>query len=115
MHPLSAPSAAHDRRVLALLVESDSDTRRMYAEYLKLASCEIDEAGDGREALAKAISRPPDVIVTDTRLPGMNGFDLCSLLRRDVTTQTIPIVVVTGETFPSDVSRAEEAGADVVL
>ena len=73
------------------LVDRDPDTRKMYAEYLRLsAACETDEAEDGREALAKAMSRHPDVIVTETRLPGINGFDLCTLLRRDTSTSAIP-------------------------
>ena len=52
--------------VLALLVDKDQDTRHLYAEYLKLGNWRVDEAGDGREALAKAIALRPDVIVTDT-------------------------------------------------
>ena len=52
----------------ALLVDRDPDTRRMYAEYLTYASWVIDEAGDGREALAKAITGLPDIIVTNTSL-----------------------------------------------
>jgi DNA-binding response OmpR family regulator len=100
---------------LALLVDHDDDTRHMYAEYLKRAACEIDEATDGREGLAKAISRRPSVVVTETRLPGMNGFDLCRLLRRDLLTQSIPIVVVTGSAQVSDIEHARTAGADIVL
>ena len=115
MHPTTALRSPHDHPVLALLVDRDADTRGMYAEYLRLAACEIDEAGDGREALAKAFSRHPDVIITETRLPGISGFDLCNLLRSDAATQTIPIVVVTGDAFPSHVTRAEQSGADVVL
>src|SRR6476619_2091162 len=83
---------------LTLLVDRDSDTRRMYAEYLTQASaCVIDEAEDGREALAKAISSRPDILITETRLPGISGYDLCSLLRADETTRDIPIVFITGE------------------
>jgi CheY-like chemotaxis protein len=101
---------------LALLVDRDRDTRRMYAEYLRLAeACDIVEAEDGRDALAKALARHPDVIVTETRLPGINGFDLCALLRRDTATSGIPIIVVTGDAFAADVRRAERAGADTVL
>ena len=100
---------------MALLVDRDADTRKMYAEYLRLSSCLIEEAEDGREALAKAISYQPDIIVTETRLPGINGFDLCSLLRQDATTSAIPIVVVTGDAFDTDVRRAQMAGADAVL
>jgi two-component system cell cycle response regulator DivK len=115
MHSTIALSSARNPSILALLVDRDADTRRMYAEYLRLALCEIEEAADGREALAKAISRRPDVIVTETRLPGMSGFDLCGLLRHDTTTQEIPIVVVTADSVPSTVSRAEDAGANLVL
>ena len=100
---------------MALLVDRDTDTRKMYAEYLKLFSCVIEEAEDGREALAKAISYLPDVIITETRLPGISGFDLCSLLRQDEATSAIPIVVVTGDAFDAQVRRAHMAGADAVL
>jgi two-component system cell cycle response regulator DivK len=115
MDTRTALPSAQDHSVLALLVDRDPETRRMYAEYLKLALCEIEEASDGREALAKAISRRPDVIVTETRLPGISGFDLCGLLRHDSTTQAIPIVVVTGDSYPASVTRAERAGANLVL
>lgn len=87
----------------------------MYAEYLKLGHWEIEEAADGREALAKAIAIRPDVIVTETRLSGINGYELCNLLRHDVSTATIPIVVVTADAFATDLTRASQAGADAVL
>jgi CheY-like chemotaxis protein len=57
----------------------------------------------------------PDVIVTEMRLPGISGADLCGLLRQDLTTQTIPIVVVTADAYASDLERARASGADVVL
>jgi len=83
MDPRPAPLTSPDlgRSPLALLVDRDVDTRKMYAEYLRLSVCDIDEADDGREALAMAIAHHPDVIITETRLPGINGFDLCRLLR----------------------------------
>ncbi len=62
--------AEKDKAPLALLVDRDADTRRMYAEYLKRSFCIIEEADDGRAALAKAISSRPDIIVTETQLPG---------------------------------------------
>jgi CheY-like chemotaxis protein len=101
--------------VFALLVDRDEDTRRMYAEYLRVHACIIEQATDGREALAKALARHHDVIVTETRLPGIDGYQLCGLLRRDEVTTTTPIIVVTGEAYSSDVDRAYRAGATVVL
>jgi two-component system cell cycle response regulator DivK len=98
---------------LALIVDRDADTRRLYAEYLRLSACVVEEAEDGREALAKAISHQPDVIITETRLPGMSGLELCDLLRSDASTRNIPIVIITGDAF--HVTRAQTLAADAVL
>ena len=65
----------------------------MYAEYLAFGAWSVDQASDGREALAKAIASRPDVIVTESRLPGISGFDLCSILKQDPATRSIPIVI----------------------
>ena len=111
-HP---PPTGSGFELRVLLVDRDHDTRRLYSDYLKEAACEIEEAQDGREALARALSRHYDVVVTETRLPGINGYQLCDLLRRDATTHALPIIVVTGETFPNDLERARRAGADVIL
>src|SRR3954468_260420 len=97
---------------LALLVDRDRATRQIYAECLRQTGCDTDEADDGREALAKAIARHPDVVVTETRLPGIDGCALCELLRNDPTTRETAIVVVTGDEYERDIARARKAGAD---
>jgi CheY-like chemotaxis protein len=112
---MSFPIVHRRARPLALIVDHDDDTRSMYSEYLKQAGCETDEAADGPDALAKAIALRPDVIVTETRLPGINGFELCEILRRDGVTRSIPIIVVTATGDPPSTARARTAGADVVL
>src|SRR6185436_7729673 len=111
-----APAAARqDAPLVALIADRDAETRRIYAEFLALSDCRIEQAEDGREALAKVFSRQPDVVITETHLPGINGFELCALLRQDSATRSIPIVVVTGDSVAADVQRAETAGADAVL
>jgi two-component system cell cycle response regulator DivK len=112
---ISAPDLSSSRPPLALLVDRDVDTRSTYAECMRRAAWEVEEAVDGPEALAKAIARPPEVVVTDTRLAGISGYDLCRLLRRDIATHEIPVVVVTAGVYKDHVTRAEEAGADAVL
>jgi two-component system cell cycle response regulator DivK len=102
-------------RMSALLADRDDDTRQMYGALLRSLSIDVDEASDGREALAKALARPYDVVITDTRLPGINGYELCQLLRRDVATTATPIIVVTAEAFATNIERARKAGADQVL
>jgi CheY-like chemotaxis protein len=100
---------------LVLLVDRDADTRRMYAECFRSSQLQVDEAEDGREALAKAITLHPDVVITETRLTGMDGFTLCTLLRKDSATADIPVVFVTGDAFEHDLNRARAAGAETVL
>jgi two-component system cell cycle response regulator DivK len=115
MAVLAHVDASEHRAPLTLLVDHDADTRRLYAEFLTLSSCHIEEAEDGREALAKAIAWHPDIVVTETRLPGINGYDLCNLLRADSSTRDIPILFVTSDAFDNDLRRAERVGADAVL
>jgi len=100
---------------IALLVDRDDDTRQMYAEFLKQSAWEVVEAADGADALVKALARRPSIIVTETRLPVVDGFELCERLRREATTEAIPILVVTADAYAPDVERARAAGANVVL
>ena len=101
--------------LLALVVDDDRDTRELYAQYLILKNWRVEEAADGREALAKALSSRPDVIITETRLPGLSGFDLCELLRQDRATRRTPILAVTGDAQRSTADRAAASGVDAVL
>lgn len=86
----------------------------MYATYLE-STCDIEQAEDGREALAKALTRHPSVIVTETRLPGIDGFELCRILRTDEQSRQIPILFVTGDASEQAAQRAAACGADAVL
>lgn len=74
-----------------------------------------EEAADGREALARAIDDRLDMLVADTELPGIDGYDLCHLLRSDREMHDLPIVLVTGTSQPNTLHRAATAGADAVI
>jgi CheY-like chemotaxis protein len=99
---------------LALLAHH-RDSLSVYARYLRGASYQVEETNDGRQALALALSRRPHVVIADVGLPGIDGFQLCEVLRRDRLTQATPIIVVTRDTSPADIAQAERVGADVVL
>jgi len=89
-------------RALVLLVDDCDDSREMYAEFLG-ESFEIAQASSGAEAIAKAKEMDPDAIVMDIGLPDMPGQEAISLLRRDVRTERIPVVVVSGFAEPEGV------------
>lgn len=100
---------------LVLLVEPDADMRTRYRTALEEIGYDVDEAEDGREALALAFSRRPSFIVTQTRLAFIDGYELCALLRRDRETRAARIVVLCEDAHPLQIERARSAGADARL
>jgi two-component system cell cycle response regulator DivK len=100
---------------LALVADADPGSREMYVETMKLANWAVVEATDGPEALAVALSRRPDVIVADSHLPGISGYELCDLLRRDLATRAIPVVLVTSDAMARELEHARTSGATSVM
>jgi CheY-like chemotaxis protein len=109
------PVAETTRSQRALIVDGDEDTRELYQALLVPRCYSVEHATNGREALAQAILHPPDVIVMETRLGGVDGYCLCELLRADRDTKSVAIVVLTADARPASLERARRAGADVVL
>jgi two-component system phosphate regulon response regulator PhoB len=83
-------------RHTVLIVEDDTDLRRMYRAALAVAGYDVQEAGDGFEALRRLDWNPPDVVVLDLMLPTVSGHIVCQEIAESATTRHIPIVVVTG-------------------
>jgi CheY-like chemotaxis protein len=97
------------------VVDPDRDARLLYREALRSMPFEIVDAADGCEALIKAIEEPPSLVITESRLPFIDGHTLCDLLRRDVATRHTGILMLTGEAPPALQQRAVAFGADSVL
>jgi CheY-like chemotaxis protein len=76
-------------------VDPDDDVRLLYRETLRRAGYDILEAPDGRDALTKALVRVPSLVITELRLPFIDGFALCDILRRDRTTAGVPVLIIT--------------------
>ena len=84
------------RRKRILIVEDDIDLRRMFRTALAMAGYDVDEAGDGVDALNMVENRPPDLIVLDLVLRALDGISVQQELAARTFTQHIPIVIVTG-------------------
>ena len=102
-------------RILVLFIDGHADTRAVYSEYLALVGCEVDEADNGTDALAKAHARPHDLVVTEAALPGVDGYELCRQFRNDAALRQTPFIVITTDEQTSAADRARSAGADAVL
>jgi len=101
--------------MLVLLVDSDAGIRTRYRTALEQIGYDVDEAADGREALTIALNRRPAFVVTETRLAFIDGYDLCTLLRRDRETSDARIVVLSEDAHPLQSERARVVAADARL
>ncbi len=103
------------KKCTVLLVDDVSDSREMYAFFLRSAGYAVHEAADGGDALAIALEFRPDVIVMDLSLPSMDGWTAIANLAKSAETAHIPVIVLSAHTFPADEQRAREAGAAAFL
>ena len=92
-----------------LVVEDEMQIARTLRDYLEVAGFDVTVVGDGSAALASARGDRPDLVVLDLGLPGMDGLDVASELRR---TSTTPIVMLTARGEESDRIVGLELGAD---
>ena len=78
-----------------LLVDDDPAILRLLEVNFRLEGFGVDAASHGEEALAIATATPPDVVVLDLMMPGMDGRELCHRLRGEAETASVPIVFLT--------------------
>ncbi len=98
-----------------LLVDDDPDLMDLLCLALANAGYLTRTAATGEEALRKALRAPPDLVVLDVVLPGMNEFSVCQQLRRHPATAAIPILMISA--LPGQFPRlvGVEAGANAYL
>jgi DNA-binding response OmpR family regulator len=93
-----------------LLVEDDHDIAEPLARALGREGYDVSSAGDGRVALQTVLDAPPDLIILDIGLPGMNGLDVCRHVR-EVRPQ-VPILMLTARDGELETVAGLDAGAD---
>jgi two-component system cell cycle response regulator DivK len=112
-------STAHDADPavpLVLIVEDDRGTRALYREYLSSSGFRTADAHNGYQALEKARDMKPDAVLTDLAVPGMDGFELCRVLKQSAAMRGIPIIAITGHSeYLDEPDRFAQAGIDQVL
>jgi PAS domain S-box-containing protein len=92
-----------------LVIEDEADYQALLHTILTDQGYQVEIAPDGLTALSIAQASPPDIILLDWMLPGMDGLNVCRNIRR---WSNVPIIVVTSKTSQEDLIAALEAGAD---
>jgi DNA-binding response OmpR family regulator len=94
------------------IVEDSPDIAELIRHYLTRAGYETTTAASGRDALIEARQSPPDLVILDVMLPGMDGMQVCQALRGEAATANIPILMLTARGEEADRVRGLELGAD---
>ncbi len=107
---------AKDLRGLKVLVIDDSKTIRRTAEsLLKKAGCEVITAIDGFEALAMVADHHPDLIFVDIMMPRLDGYQTCSLIKRNELYRDIPVIMLSSKDGLFDRARGRIVGSEQYL
>jgi putative two-component system response regulator len=100
---------------LVLIVQDDPGQARQLKALLQEQGHRVAVAGDGKQALAKAKQLKPNLVISDSVMPGMDGYTVCHALKQDGELKEIPLILITGAVEPRDLVRALQAGADYCI
>jgi len=100
------------KKPTVLVVDDEADIRNLVSYHLTRNGFLVRAAASGEKAIEAVRESVPDVVVLDLMLPGMDGLDVCRVLRRNPRTSHIPIVMLTARDEETDVVTGLELGAD---
>ncbi|MCC9607253.1 response regulator [Blastopirellula sp. JC732] len=98
-----------------LIADDNQANVELLEAYLAGVDCETEIAVNGQDALDKAASFKPDLILLDVMMPKLSGFEVCQKLKSDPATSRIMILMVTALNELGDIERAVTAGTDDFL
>ncbi|WP_374350205.1 twitching motility response regulator PilG [Chitinimonas sp.] len=101
---------------IKVMVIDDSNTIRRSAEiFLGQAGCEVILAEDGFDALAKISDHHPDVIFVDVMMPRLDGYQTCSLIKKNPRFKSTPVIMLSSKDGLFDRARGRMVGSDEYL
>ncbi len=95
-----------------LVVDDEPDLVELVSYNLKKEGFRVTTASNGEEGLEKILKGPVDLLVLDLMLPGIQGVEVCRMIRRNPKTESLPIIMLTARSDMSDKIRGLETGAD---
>jgi signal transduction histidine kinase/CheY-like chemotaxis protein len=98
-----------------LLIVEDNPDLRQYVRGIFDKRYQVEEAQDGEEGLRKAFELVPDIVICDLMMPRLNGFGFCQVLKTDLRTNHIPVVMLTAKATLEDRLEGLTLGADDYL
>lgn len=100
-----------EKTPLVLIVDDVAKNLQVLGTILSKQNYKVAAANNGEQALKIAGNTLPDLIFLDIMMPGINGFEVCSKLKKDQKTADIPVIFLTAKIEPEDIIKGFEAGA----
>jgi len=94
-----------------LIIEDDKFLRELITQKLRKENYEISEAIDGEEGVKKIKEKKPDLVLLDLILPGIDGFEVLSIVKNDPALAQIPIIILSNLGQKEDIERGLQLGA----
>jgi CheY-like chemotaxis protein len=98
-----------------LVIDDNDDVRTIVTTVLRSFGFEVREAASGESGIQMVLEEKPDLIISDVRMPGMDGHHLLSAIRELQSTAAIPFILMTGSGSRDDFRRGMVSGADDYL
>ena len=93
-----------------LIIDDSVVTVSMLTERVQFGGYEVISANSGEQGLEMVRRELPNLVILDIRMPGMDGFEVCRLIKGDLATKDIPVVFVTTATQKKDLDKGKEVG-----
>lgn len=98
-----------------LLIDDDTLVRKGLGNALTACGYTVEQAGDGKQGLELALKLHPDLIVSDVRMPSLDGLAMVAQLRDDDWGKTVPIIIMSNDDTTPSINQAMQAGVTVYL
>ncbi len=95
-----------------LIVEDEESLLKLESILLTTKGYMVKGAVTGPAALESIAEDPPDLVLLDIMLPGLDGFEVCRRIKTNTETRHIPVILLTAKKTPEDVAKGAEVGAD---
>ena len=99
----------------AMIIDDSKTIRRTAETLLKKVGCEVITAVDGFDALAKIADHKPDIIFVDIMMPRLDGYQTCSLIKRNRTFKDTPVIMLSSKDGLFDKAKGRIVGSDQYL
>ena len=115
LEQLAESSVGNDYQFTAMVVDDSQPVRKQLEIQLKMLGAKVELAENGEQAIALSRDRSYDIIFLDVIMPGIDGYKVCKVLKKDVRSKNTPVIMLTGKSSPFDKVKGTLSGCDTYL